>query len=77
MTMHNDNPDYLPPATRGVKCLGAAAVAALSPAALSTAAILPSQPTAAHADAPLFAQPIRACPSFADIVERVKPAVVS
>ena len=54
--------------------LGAAAVAALiAGGAIETGLVAPST---AHAEAPLDAQPL-AMPSFADVIDRVKPAVVS
>lgn len=60
---------------RTAKWLGAAAVAALiAGGAVESGLVVPN---AAHAELRSLAQPIQGAPSFADVIERVKPAVVS
>ena len=60
---------------RTAKWLGAAAVAALiAGGAVQTGLIAPNE---AHAELRSMAQPVQGAPSFADVIERVKPAVVS
>jgi len=60
---------------RAAKWLGAAAVAALiAGGAVETGLVAPN---AAHAELRSMSQPIQNVPSFADVIERVKPAVVS
>lgn len=60
---------------RSVKWLGAAAVAALvAGGAVESGLIVPGP---AHAELRSTSQPIQSVPSFADVIERVKPAVVS
>ena len=60
---------------RTVKFLGAAAVAALIAGGAVESGLVRSTP--AHAELRSMAQPVQAFPSFADVVERVKPAVVA
>ena len=63
------------PRRRMTRWLGAAAVAALiAGGAVETGLIAPN---AAHAELRSASQPIQNVPSFADVIERVKPAVVS
>jgi len=60
---------------RTAKWLGAAAVAALiAGGAVETGFIAPNT---AHAELRSMSQPVQGLPSFADVIERVKPAVVS
>lgn len=60
---------------RGVKWLGAAAVAALiAGGAVESGLVLPNP---AHAELRSMSQPIQNVPSFADVIEQVKPAVVA
>jgi serine protease Do len=60
---------------RTVKWLSAAAVAALiAGGAVESGLIVPN---AAHAELRSMSQPIQNVPSFADVIERVKPAVVA
>ncbi|MFL5025506.1 MAG: S1C family serine protease [Microvirga sp.] len=60
---------------RSAKWLGAAAVAALMAGGAIEGGFLPSTP--AHAELRSSTQPVQAVPSFADVIDRVKPAVVS
>jgi serine protease Do len=63
------------PRKRMTRWLGAAAVAALiAGGAVETGLIAPN---AAHAELRSMSQPIQNVPSFADVIERVKPAVVA
>ena len=60
---------------RAAKWLGAAAVAALiAGGAVESGLVAPSP---AHAELRSMAQPIQNVPSFADVIEQVKPAVVA
>ena len=60
---------------RKARWLGAAAVAALiAGGAVQTGFIAPNS---AHAELRSMSQPVQGMPSFADVIERVKPAVVS
>ena len=60
---------------RTAKWLGAAAVAALiAGGSVGTGLIAPN---VAHAELRSMSQPIQNVPSFADVIERVKPAVVA
>ncbi|MPR13148.1 trypsin-like peptidase domain-containing protein [Microvirga tunisiensis] len=60
---------------RTTRWLGAVAVAALmAGGAVQTGLIAPNE---AHAELRSMAQPVQGAPSFADVIERVKPAVVS
>jgi serine protease Do len=60
---------------RTARWLGAVAVAALiAGGAVQTGLIAPNE---AHAELRSMAQPVQGAPSFADVIERVKPAVVS
>ncbi len=60
---------------RTAKWLGAAAVAALiAGGSLGTGLVAPSP---AHAELRSMSQPVQNVPSFADVIERVKPAVVA
>lgn len=60
---------------RTAKWLGAAAVAALiAGGAVESGLIVPN---AAHAELRSMSQPVQNVPSFADVIERVKPAVVA
>jgi serine protease Do len=63
-----------PARKRMTKWLGAAAVAALIAGGAVESGLI--APNAAHAELRLMAQPVQG-PSFADVIERVKPAVVS
>ncbi|WP_112663084.1 S1C family serine protease [Microvirga flavescens] len=64
-----------PARTRTAKWLGAAAVAALiAGGAVESGLVLPNP---AHAELRSLSQPVQAAPSFAEVIERVKPAVVS
>jgi serine protease Do len=60
---------------RTAKWLGAAAVAALIAGGAVESGLV--APNAAHAELRSMAQPVQGAPSFADVIERVKPAVVS
>jgi serine protease Do len=60
---------------RTVKFLGAAAVAALIAGGAVESGLVSSTP--AHAELRSMAQPVTGVPAFADVVERVKPAVVA
>src|SRR6478752_7263135 len=60
---------------RTVKFLGAAAVAALIAGGAVESGLVASTP--AHAELRSMAQPVTGVPAFADVVERVKPAVVA
>src|SRR3954453_12561973 len=60
---------------RSAKWLGAAPGAALMAGGAIEGGFLPSTP--AHAELRSLAQPVQAVPSFADVIDRVKPAVVS
>ena len=63
------------PRKRMTKWLGAAAIAALiAGGAVETGLVAPN---AAHAELRSASQPIQNVPSFADVIERVKPAVVA
>jgi serine protease Do len=64
-----------PARKRTVKWLGAAAVAALIAGGAVESGIV--APSPAHAELRSMAQPVQGMPSFADVIERVKPAVVS
>jgi serine protease Do len=69
------NVNASPARKRTAKWLGAAAVAALiASGAIQTGFIAPNE---AHAELRSMAQPVQGAPSFADVIERVKPAVVS
>jgi serine protease Do len=71
MTSSNSNPA----SKRTAKWLGAAAVAALiAGGAVQTGFIAPNE---AHAELRSMSQPVQGMPSFADVIEKVKPAVVS
>lgn len=60
---------------RTTKWLGAAAVAALiAGGAVQSGLVVPNT---AHAELRSMSQPVQGTPSFADVIERVKPAVVS
>jgi serine protease Do len=64
-----------PARKRTIKWLGAAAVAALvAGGAVESGLVAPSP---AHAELRSAAQPIQNVPSFADVIDRVKPAVVA
>jgi serine protease Do len=58
-----------------VKWLGAAAVAALIAGGAVESGLV--APNAAHAELRSMAQPVQGVPSFADVIEQVKPAVVA
>jgi serine protease Do len=60
---------------RTAKWLGAAAVAALIAGGAVESGLV--APNAAHAELRSMAQPVQGAPSFADVIERVKPAVVA
>jgi len=60
---------------RTAKFLGAAAVAALIAGGAVESGLVASTP--AHAELRSMAQPVTGFPAFADVVERVKPAVVA
>ena len=60
---------------RTVKWLGAAAVAALIAGGAAESGLI--MPNPAHAELRSMSQPMQAMPSFADMIDRVKPAVVS
>ncbi|KAB0265650.1 S1C family serine protease [Microvirga brassicacearum] len=60
---------------RAIKFLGAAAVAALIAGGAVESGLVASTP--AHAELRSMAQPVTGAPAFADVVERVKPAVVA
>ena len=64
-----------PARKRTAKWLGAAAVAALIAGGAVESGLV--APNAAHAELRSMAQPVQNVPSFADVIERVKPAVVS
>lgn len=64
-----------PARKRTAKWLGAAAVAALIAGGAVESGLV--APTPAHAELRSAAQPIQNVPSFADVIERVKPAVVA
>jgi serine protease Do len=65
----------IPARKRTAKWLGAAAVAALiAGGAVETGLVAPSP---AHAELRSMSQPVQGMPSFADVIDRVKPAVVS
>ena len=61
--------------TRTAKWLGAAAVAALIAGGAVESGLV--APNSAHAELRSMAQPIQNVPSFADVIEQVKPAVVA
>ena len=63
------------PRKRAAKWLGAAAVAALIAGGAVQSGVV--APNAAHAELRSMAQPIQNVPSFADVIEQVKPAVVA
>jgi len=64
-----------PARKRMTKWLGAAAVAALiAGGAVETGLVAPNP---AHAELRSMAQPVQGMPSFADVIDRVKPAVIS
>jgi serine protease Do len=60
---------------RSARWLGAAAVAALVAGGAAESGLFASSP--AHAELRSSNQPIQVVPSFADVIDRVKPAVVS
>ncbi|WP_210485658.1 S1C family serine protease [Microvirga antarctica] len=60
---------------RTAKFLGAAAIAALIAGGAVESGLIASTP--AHAELRSMAQPVQGLPSFADVIERVKPAVVA
>jgi serine protease Do len=64
-----------PARKRTATWLGAAAVAALIAGGAVESGLV--APNAAHAELRSMAQPVQGTPSFADVIERVKPAVVS
>ena len=64
-----------PARKRTAKWLGAAAVAALIAGGAVESGLI--APTPAHAELRSASQPIQNVPSFADVIERVKPAVVA
>ena len=64
-----------PVSKRTAKWLGAAAVAALIAGGAVESGLV--GPNAAHAELRSMAQPVQGAPSFADVIERVKPAVVA
>ena len=64
-----------PARKRTAKWLGAAAVAALIAGGAVESGLV--APNAAHAELRSMAQPVQNVPSFADVIERVKPAVVA
>jgi len=64
-----------PAAKRATKWLGAAAVAALIAGGAVESGLV--SPNAAHAELRSMTQPVQGVPSFADVIDRVKPAVVS
>ncbi|MBD2748028.1 trypsin-like peptidase domain-containing protein [Microvirga sp. BT688] len=64
-----------PARKRTATWLGAAAVAALIAGGAVESGLV--APNAAHAELRSMAQPVQNVPSFADVIERVKPAVVS
>jgi serine protease Do len=69
------NVNATPARTRTARWLGAAAIAAiLAGGAVQTGLMSPNE---AHAELRSMAQPVQGAPSFADVIERVKPAVVS
>jgi len=69
------NVNATPVRTRTAHWFGAAAVAAiLAGGAVHTGIIVPNE---AHAELRSMAQPVQGAPSFANVIERVKPAVVS
>jgi serine protease Do len=61
--------------TRTAKWLGAAAVAALLAGGAVESGLV--APNAAHAELRSMSQPMQGVPSFADVIDRVKPAVVA
>jgi serine protease Do len=64
-----------PARKRTAKWLGAAAVAALiAGGAVQSGLVAPNE---AHAELRSMSQPVQGMPSFADVIDRVKPAVVS
>ncbi|MGO4704499.1 trypsin-like peptidase domain-containing protein [Microvirga sp. 2MCAF38] len=64
-----------PVRSRTAKWLGAAAVAALiAGGAVESGLVVPNP---AHAELRSMSQPVQAAPSFAEVIDRVKPAVVS
>jgi serine protease Do len=63
------------PRKRTAKWLGAAAVAALIAGGAVQSGVV--APNAAHAELRSMAQPVQNVPSFADVIEQVKPAVVA
>ncbi|WP_439651701.1 S1C family serine protease [Microvirga puerhi] len=64
-----------PARKRMTKWLGAAAVAALIAGGAVESGLVAPNP--AHAELRSMAQPIQGMPSFADVIDRVKPAVIS
>jgi serine protease Do len=60
---------------RSARWLGAAAVAALVAGGAAESGLFASSP--AHAELRSSTQPVQVVPSFADVIDRVKPAVVS
>ena len=65
----------IPARKRTAKWLGAAAVAALIAGGAVESGLV--APNSAHAELRSMAQPIQNVPSFADVIEQVKPAVVA
>ncbi len=65
----------MPARKRTAKWLGAAAVAALIAGGAVESGLV--APNSAHAELRSMAQPIQNVPSFADVIEQVKPAVVA
>lgn len=64
-----------PARKRTAKWLGAAAVAAIIAGAAVESGLVAPNP--AHAELRSMAQPVQSTPSFADVIDRVKPAVVA
>ncbi|MGO4572787.1 S1C family serine protease [Microvirga sp. 2TAF3] len=64
-----------PARKRMTKWLGAAAVAALIAGGAVESGLV--APAPAHAELRSMAQPVQGMPSFADVIDRVKPAVIS
>ncbi|WP_173946978.1 trypsin-like peptidase domain-containing protein [Microvirga terrae] len=64
-----------PARKRTAKWLGAAAVAAIIAGGAVESGLV--APTPAHAELRSMAQPVQSVPSFADVIDRVKPAVVA
>src|ERR671917_2909571 len=64
-----------PARKRTAKWLGAAAVAAIIAGGAVESGLVAPNP--AHAELRSMAQPMQGVPSFADVIDRVKPAVVA